>query len=249
MMQSPAELSAIEHSLGKRVFPLLLNWNAVKGTQHEGEEPLNPQSLFFAAADYDAYTTVQTRDIFLLKRDDNGFYTGIWVDPSDPYGKAIISGNYDKALQIADARLQEYPNNPDHLFHKAYALGEIGRCAEAIETYEALLSIEPNNAHAINNIAVSLEALGQVNEAHSMYQKAGKLEPNDILIQANLAQSHLSMGNVAAHSEQVERVLSMSPRNLEDRLALHNFKHYIGISNLAAPNTQMDDEALHFALH
>lgn len=248
-MSNFAELSALEQSLGKKIFPLHLNWDSAKGELHEEAEAVEDPSFFFTADEYDPHATTQTREIFLIKRDENGYYRGIWVDPSDPYGKALIEGDYDRAFEIADARLEEDPNNPDHHFDKAYALAEMGRNEEAIETYEALLSIDPHNASAINNIGVSLDRLGQTNEAHRTFQKAAQLAPHDILIQANLASSYLGIGNLKAYHDQVERVFSIHPRTIEDRLALHNFKQDTGISNLAEARMLKNDSTTHYGFH
>lgn len=249
-MSNLVELSALEQSLGKRIFPLHLNWDSAKGDLHEESGPPNLPNLFFAAGqDYDANVERDTGEIFVLKCDENGFYKGIWVDPSDPYGKAILSDDYETAAEIADARLQEDPDNPHFLFEKAYAISEAGRDAEAVDIYETLLSIDPNNSSAMNNLALSLHAVGRMNEAHSMHQKAAKLAPNDILIQGNLARSYLINGNMTAYTQQIERVLAMHPRNLEDRLALHNFKKDTGISSANELHAPAHDGAPHFNQH
>jgi tetratricopeptide (TPR) repeat protein len=185
----------------------------------------------------------ETGKVFILIRDENGFYKVLHVDPRSPYGQAVITGDYKRAAQISKEQLAEDPENTDLLFDAAFALGNAGRHEEALEYYKQLLALDPDNAAAWNNMGCELCSLGREGEAHDAFKRAYNLDPNDFIHAQNLANSYCRRGNMNAYFQYLEKAMNTTSSDIDARVARYNFEKTSGLSCASGVR------ALHAKLH
>lgn len=239
-MVAQRELSALEEALGKTISPLNMIWadslgvfqkdvwqdgfNHHKETGHE---------IFFSnISDIENSDDDPEGKVYMLVRHKNGQYTGLWVDPEDEYDAALINQDYETALDIAEQRLKENPEDPSSIFDKAYALSYSGNTVETVKLYKEVLELEPNNAAAWNNIAIEYEAQGNSTQALKCYKTAQELEPNSVLYNLNYADALKENGDMKGYFEHLERAYNISPKGADERLTLYNAKESSGLQSL-----------------
>ena len=89
----------------------------------------------------------------------------------------VQQGNYNKAIENLQARLQLKPNDPQELFDLANTYYKIGKLTDAIATYNKAV-VQPNweKWPAINNIGLIRYEQGNVNEAIKQWRAAVSIE-------------------------------------------------------------------------
>lgn len=87
-------------------------------------------------------------------------------------------GQYEKAVELADAALAKEPNNTSALQFKGSALGAGKKPIEAIEVFNKILSLDPNNAHAYFNQGLAYKESGQFDKAIASFTELIKIQPD-----------------------------------------------------------------------
>ena len=99
-------------------------------------------------------------------------------------------GQYSKAIYCFNKVLQSYPENPDALTGKAYALIKLQMYDKAIPYLDKVLKIYPHNFNAVYGKAVALSALGKYHDALFYYDQIQKMAPKFPLTEKDLRIVH-----------------------------------------------------------
>lgn len=220
-------LSTLSEVLGHPIFSLSTEWFA-----HHRSFVRQEWDPYLSKHGYQlSYVTDEARKpgkIYILSKNKNGDYNGVWVDPSSPYDLAILNEDYVRALGLAEQRVQASPKDASALFDKASALNFLSRYEDCIDYYNQVLALEPTNAAAFTNKANALSSLHRNGEAIVYYKKALAMEPDCLISKSNLAGSYLEMGFYTEYLRLKEEIFCSRPFEVEDRLLQHNLKQDMG---------------------
>jgi tetratricopeptide (TPR) repeat protein len=92
---------------------------------------------------------------------------------------AFFSGDYKRALVLAESIIELDPKNHLAWYNKGLALANSGRNIEAISAFNKATAIKPDYAPAYLNKGNALADLGKNQAAISAYDKAIELKPDD----------------------------------------------------------------------
>ena len=228
------------HSLGTAVGAKVLSLSDVWDSHKDDlgfpdhTPPTNTNIYFFEPEALGIPDNLLETSIYMFVEFESGGIMGLWVDPKDPYGFALINQDYKKAEEIAENRIKDDPKDHDAIFQLAYAKSMSGKLQESTLLYKEYLQHSPDSADAYNNIAINFETLGLHDKAHDYYLHAAKLAPNDVQISLNLANSYLLNGDIEMYLDYLETALSIPPSNIEDHVALYNHKQHSDLEDLKA---------------
>ena len=128
-------------------------------------------------------------------------------------------GNFDGAIQAAEAGRQLFPDDPELLFREAMVLNAQGRNVEAINSYEQLLRLDPTEAFQSTdpsitgykcrfNLGVVLQETGEDLQAENQFRQALADAPWFYPAQRALLNLLLERGRVTAAEVELERFQS-----------------------------------------
>lgn len=137
--------------------------------------------------------------------------------PAAQIGALMKAGNYDEALQRADARLKDSPRDAQVRFMRGVILTEQGKTIEASSVFEALIAEFPELPEPYNNLAVLHAAQGRYESAFRLLQQSLAAQPNYVTAYENLGDLHLSMAE-AAYGKALE--LDAHQRTAKAKLAI-----------------------------
>ncbi|HEV2127201.1 MAG TPA: tetratricopeptide repeat protein, partial [Thermomicrobiales bacterium] len=159
-----------------------------------------------------------------------------------------LSGDWEQALEVNDAFLQRFPNDPEALNRKGHALLELGRLQEAWDAYAEALAADPANMIARRNLQ-RLEMLVNTDvsqragaeriaspRAHVFIEEVGKTWVDELTHAAeNAVLATVSPGKQLAFEVQNGRVMVSSRTGqvlgeLEQRIA-HRLADLIDAGN------------------
>lgn len=232
MMENSWTQVGLERVIGAHLLPLTDAWDDSQDKARSWEQVFQ----FHAEQDNELFQAEnESRDdekVFVLVRHGDYFYSGQWVDPNDTFDMAILSQDYESALDIAEERLEGSPEDTSHLFDKAYALSSLGRRQEALKYYDKILVVEPDDANVLHNKAVELALLGRTKEAERYHDKALAVDPNHL--SSNISKLHYLAvdGKWDAYFDQLETIIQIEPRDVGDRLHLAGFMKEKDITSL-----------------
>ena len=117
-------------------------------------------------------------------------------------------GQYQAALEAAQAALVIDGADPSALFLEGRSLSNLGREDEALESLSASLDIDPDNGYALNLYGLILIDSGRPAEAVAILARAAELQPEVAYIHNNLGMARELSGEkvdaVAAYRRAVE---------------------------------------------
>ena len=127
-------------------------------------------------------------------------------------------GDLKRALQMAQALCQHYPDSA--IVHNVYGVmaAEQGQVATAIDSYRASIALDADNADVHFNLANALRATGDRQAALASYRTALALRPNDREVVLNMATVLRGLGQFGEAGNLFQQLLKASP---EDHAA-HN---------------------------
>ncbi len=81
--------------------------------------------------------------------------------------------------------MQIKPDKHEACYNRGNALGNLGRCEEAISSFDKAMQIKPDYHQAFQGRCISLTRLGQYDKALADFNRAIELEPDDLQSQIN----------------------------------------------------------------
>ncbi|TWU34452.1 tetratricopeptide repeat protein [Novipirellula artificiosorum] len=157
------------------------------------------------------------------------------VDRQQAYiiGLSVL-GNYEQAIEVADAWIDQSLDRPEPYWLKAQLLSEHGDDKAARPLFEQALAINPDFLPAISGLARTLNVLEQRSEAKLQYESVisrlgdfvdlGDLSAvgADMLLQARLekAKIQLDMGETDPVITDLEQLVQEVPMNFATRFLL-----------------------------
>lgn len=133
---------------------------------------------------------------------------------------ASLAGQYDAAVEAADAGLQRFPAEPRLLAAKAMALKNAGRVLESVNVFDAAVAADPNRALTRHNQGVALRAACRFDEACHAYAEAERLGMQTASLYANWAAAALEANRVDDAEALYVRSLEIDSNLLEARRGL-----------------------------
>ncbi len=132
----------------------------------------------------------------------------------------ILRNDTDKALDIANAYLDQHPDDEEFLFLKGSILDKAGERGKALEIMERVISLFPNNYRALNYVGffltdqqvpfLSPEKRREVlSRALSLLQQAVSLAPDQAYILDSLAWAQYQAGDIQTAWQTIQRTVSM----------------------------------------
>ncbi len=108
---------------------------------------------------------------------------------------AAEGGDFTQARSVLQDALQQWPNDPQLLYHLASMTDAAGDKEEAMRLMERLLELDPDNSQALNYVGYTLAEQGRdLPKAHEMIKKALIGAPDDLHIVDSLAWVQYQMG-------------------------------------------------------
>ena len=146
----------------------------------------------------------------------------------------LRSGDIDRALELIDALIQEYPEQAPLHWHRARTLRALGRPAETLLEIQRVLALKPDYAQAwLLRAELALEGEGS-NDPETDVRKAIELDPK--LARAQLMLARLLNGGEQreAAAAALDRALELDPRLSEayvERARLHRLGAMLGFGD------------------
>lgn len=204
---------------GFPVKPLTFEW-----LQSAGNEEENGVKPTFYKID-DPENNDSNKPFLLLQEVFDGIFRTMWVDPNNPTHRAFIAEDYDEALRIAAEKLNEGPEDAYLLEDYALALSFKGRHEEALEIFTRLAEEHSDNLVHLHNAGVQLFALGRFEEHLEIQRRILSADKDNVGAHIELLiHHHLKEPQGPEYSAQLEKVLSLSPRDHEEAIMLSNIR-------------------------
>lgn len=92
----------------------------------------------------------------------------------------------EDALKVAEAALQESPDNADFLYLRGATSMGLQRLSAAEKDYRRVLQLQPRHTGAMNDLAVLLINTGKNDEAQRLLEQVLQINPQDTMAAANL---------------------------------------------------------------
>ena len=119
-------------------------------------------------------------------------------------------------LYIRATRITLAQVDSDSLVNKGLAFHKLHDHDKARMYYNKALDINPNDLHALVNMGIDLDLEKNHKEAISYYNKALEINPKNLNALYNKAVSYCKLGKLDESIEQVQQVLALHPRCIED---------------------------------
>ena len=118
-------------------------------------------------------------------------------NPAEPVSAALRAGDFDRAVQLTEEALKEYPNNPQLWTLEGIAYASKGDAKHALAAFQQALKISPNNIAALAG-AAQIEYQAGSQAAVPLLNRLLQLRPKDPTASAMLAVLEYRKGNCAA---------------------------------------------------
>jgi tetratricopeptide (TPR) repeat protein len=140
-------------------------------------------------------------------------------NPTEPISAALRAKDYDKAVELSRAALQESPNNAQLWTLEGIALASKGDNKEALPAFQQAIKISPNNIAALAGAAQIEYQMGSQN-AVPLLNHLLQLRPGDPTAHAMLAVLEYRQGNCQAATTNFARAGQLLDSQLD---ALHAY--------------------------
>lgn len=118
-----------------------------------------------------------------------------------------VTGDLEKAAQVYELAVQNYPHSAGALNHLGTTYAELGRYDKAVDSLREAMRLDPSRAATYANLATDLLALNRVDDAAAVLAEADKRKfETDYLLQVNYWKAFFR-----GDREEMERVLLRSP--------------------------------------
>lgn len=109
-----------------------------------------------------------------------------------------VTGDLEKAAQIYEVAVQNYPNSAGAFNHLGTTYAELGRYQNAVGALREALRLDPTRATTYANLAANLLALNQTDDAGKVLSEAERLKMDtDFLLQVHYWRAFLRRDNEA----------------------------------------------------
>jgi tetratricopeptide (TPR) repeat protein len=135
----------------------------------------------------------------------------------------LFSGNTEKAINGFGRALSLDPGNPQILFYKAVAFGDLGQATEQERVYLQILKERPNFWPAYNELGFILSRAGDYQGAADAYAEAAAVAPRVALPLASLGSMYMNLHRNRDAADAFTRSLERAP----------NVQAYFGIGDIA----------------
>ncbi|HEX4861875.1 MAG TPA: sulfotransferase [Rhizomicrobium sp.] len=132
----------------------------------------------------------------------------------------IESGNFEKALALAERACTLAPRDGDALRTKAMALGGLGRKLDALAAYDQALAVAPGTASAHYDKGLIYLSLFEQQLAHQAFESTIALRPAHAGALAELASITKTRGDAVSARAFAERALRVRPGQIASRIVL-----------------------------
>ncbi len=154
------------------------------------------------------------------------------ADEIQDVSKMVRAGQYDQALQRADAYLATKPRNAAQMrFLKGLILTEQNKTSDAIAVFQRLSEDFPELPEPYNNLAVLYASQGQFDKARTALEMAIRTHPS-------YATAHENLGDVYAKlaSQAYDRALQLDSSNSAAQTKLALIRDLVGGTGQRAPS-------------
>lgn len=162
---------------------------------------------------------------------------------------ALRAGQFDRALQILQSALKQFPENPQLWTLQALAYSGEGRKKQALTSFQSALKISPDYLPALEG-AAQLEYEAGDSAAVPLLQRILRQRPNDPTTHAMLAVMALKRGDCAEALQQFDEsgpLASSQPEVLRERgmcmVKLKQFDQAIGVFSKIVDSNSSDNRA------
>jgi tetratricopeptide (TPR) repeat protein len=129
---------------------------------------------------------------------------------------SILEGQkqYDRALEVLNAGLNEVPENAELLFKTGVVMDKAGKKEECVARMRKVLELDPDHADALNYIGYTYAEQGiNLNEAKSLIEKALAIKPDSGYIVDSLGWVYYQKGKFDDAIRHLERAVSLLPND------------------------------------
>ena len=154
------------------------------------------------------------------------------ADEIQDVSKMVRAGQYDQAMQRADAYLATKPRNAAQMrFLKGLILTEQNKTSDAIAVFQRLSEDFPELPEPYNNLAVLYASQGQFDKARTALEMAIRTHPS-------YATAHENLGDVYAKlaSQAYDRALQLDSSNSAAQTKLALIRDLVGGTGQRAPS-------------
>ncbi len=123
--------------------------------------------------------------------------------------ESFISSDVQKAIEVSNKWLEEYPEDRDALMNTANFYFQVHNYEKAIDHYEKILEIDPNFKLAYNQLGYSYAYTGRFNEAVSILKKYIEIAPDEPNPYDSLGEIYLFMGEYELAEQSCQQALKI----------------------------------------
>ncbi len=131
----------------------------------------------------------------------------------------VKNDGYDKALQVYDLAVNEFPKNTDLLYARAMLAEKMDHLEHMERDLRTVISIEPNNADAMNALGYVLaDRTNRLEEAEKLIARALALKPQDHYIIDSMGWVLYRRGKLGQALEHLQKAMKL---NEDPEIAAH----------------------------
>lgn len=152
----------------------------------------------------------------------------------------VTSGDIDSALQLLNALVDEYPDDPRVLQHLGFAYSMANRLADSERVYQRVLRMTPTDDSAHLNVSGIYERLGDSERATFHLRRVIEIAPGsqrakEAQIRLNLiaANQLQQFGDLQGALEEIKKTLDTDPKNPLANSQVAVIYHLMGQYDLA----------------
>ena len=119
---------------------------------------------------------------------------------------------YDEAMAVFDASLEELPGNPDLLYSRGMLAEKMDRLDIVERDMREIISQDPEHADALNALGYTLaDRTDRYEEAYELIKRAIELKPDEAYIVDSMGWVLYRLGRYEEALEQLQRAMSLDP--------------------------------------
>jgi len=143
------------------------------------------------------------------------------TQPSDmsPAARALYSGNYEQAKELAERHLQKKPADLLARIILARAELAVGDYGEALGELKRVLAFDPHNVDAFYYMSFAARGMSQ-----QEYERLYRLDPDSARVHQVLAESALEAQNMSLAETEFQKALEINPHAVEVAIELAELK-------------------------